>query len=286
MADIGIVINLDTRPGYTDEKAFCGMGGGGGCRNLDFFTSNVLNKIHFFRGHDIEVTLYIHMIKHVVPELWSAIKDMMDNGFIHNLAFNKDTRKFMGKSVRQYHDTMYLNALMLSRSKYIAHFDADAGAYRRDDSDIVDRLVGWIDSGQYDIVSYPSFHSPMEGPDQCLLGDPEYLWASTRFFFCRRDFIDYNEFVRCFDDEHWFAKHQGKPHRYPNVTEQILGFEAGPGRVLYPPKDLNEFMIFTWHTYHTGTVAKLGSMSYDGVYDFIMNDCGGIGGACDVNEKS
>lgn len=282
MSKIGIVINLDTRPGYTDEKAFCGMDGGGGCRSTDFFIDNVLNKIAFFRGYDIEVTLYVHVIEDVTFELWNDIKKMLDAGIIHNLAFNRDTRTFMGKQIRQYHDTMYLNALMLSRSKYVAHFDADGGAYRRDDCDIVDRLIQWVDSGQYDIISYPSFHSPMEGSGQCLAGAPEYLWASTRFFFCKREFIDYNEFVKCFDDNYWIAKHKGKPYRYPNVTEQILGFMAGPKRTLYPPKNLAEFMIFSWHQYYKDVIGTLNKKTYTEVHDFIMNKCGGINGPCDV----
>jgi len=284
MVDIGIVINLDTRPGYTDEVAYCGMHGGGGCRSIDFFTDNVLNKIHFFRGYTTEVTLYIHVIEDITIELWHSLIKMMDDKLIHNLALNRDSKLFMGKPIRQFHDTMYLNAMMLSRAKYIAHFDADSAAYRRNDCDIIDQIINWIESDQYDIVSYPTIHSPMEGPNQCLPGDPEYLWASTRFFFCKREFLNYNGFVRLFDDAYWIEQHKGKPHRYPNVTEQILGFMAGPGRVLYPPKDLNNFMIFCWHRYNRGTIGSLNEFSYDEVYDFVINRCGGINGACDVSD--
>jgi len=188
----------------------------------------------------------------------------------------------MGKSIRQWHDTMYLNAMMLSRGKYIVHFDADSAAFRRDDSDIIDRMINWIESGQYDFVSYPSVHSPMEGPEQCLEGDPEYLWASSRFFFCKRDFLNYDEFVRCLDDNYWIKRHEGKPHRYPNVTEQILGHLAGKNRVLYPPKNNEDAMIFCWHNYYTGIAGKLNEMSFDQVHDYVINQCGGINGPCDV----
>ena len=284
MVDIGVVINLDTRPGYTDKTAYCGMYGGGGCRSVDFFTDNVLNKIRFFRGYKIEVTLYVHMVEDITDEVWESLKKMMDDGLVHNLAFNRDTRVFMGGPIRQFHDTMYLNAMMLSRAKYIAHFDADSAAYRRDECDIIDQIINWVESGQYDIVSYPTVHSPMEGPNQCLPGDPEYLWASTRFFFCKREFLNYNEFVKFFDDAYWIERHEGKPHRYPNVTEQILGFMAGPERVFYPPKNLDDFMIFCWHRYNKGTIGILNELSYDEVYDFVINQCGGIGGACDVSD--
>lgn len=280
---IGIVINVDTRPGYLDNHAFCGMGGGGGCRSVDFMTDNVLNKIKFFRNYDIEVTLYVHLIQDLTYGLLAEIKDMIDQGFIHNFVINRDTKIFMGKDIRQWQDTMYLNALMLSRGEYIAHFDADSAAFRRDDSDIIDRMVAWIDSGRYDFVSYPSVHSPHEGPEQCLSGDPEYLWASSRFFFCRRDFIDYDEIVRCFDDNYWIARHSGKPHRYPNVIEQILGHLAGKDRVLYPPKNNKDAMIFCWHNYFDGIAGWLNEASYEDVYDYVMNKCGGINGPCDVN---
>lgn len=283
MSKIGIVINVDTRKGYTDEKAFCGMAGGGGCRSVDFITHNVINKIKFFRNYDCEVTLYLHRREALSSELISTINSMIDAGMIHNFVINSHTQYFMGRPIRQWHDTMYLNALMLSRAEYIAHFDADTAAYKREGCNIIERMIDWVWSGQYRIISYPSFYSPNEGPDQLKLGDPEYLWASTRFFFCRRDWLDYNEISKCFNDVYWVKRHEGKPHRYPNVMEQILGFLAGPGKVLYPPKDLESFMIFCWHTYQRGIIEKLNDMSYDEVYDFVMNKCGGIGGACDVN---
>jgi hypothetical protein len=65
--------------------------------------------------------------------------------------------------------------------------------------------------------------------------------------------------------------------------EQILGFLAGPGAIYYPPKDFEQYMVFTWHTYYNGTVAKLDSMPYDEVYRHIMEECGGIGGPCDAH---
>jgi hypothetical protein len=281
--EIGVVINVDTRPGYLNQRVMCGMHGDGGARSIDFMTDNVINKINFFRGYDIEITLYLHRVDAMPDGLMSQFNKMIDLGHIHNFVVNSNTRTFMGKPIRQWHDTMYLNAIMLSRAKYIAHFDGDTSAYRRDECDIVDRLMNWVESGEYEIVSYPSYYSPHEGPDQLLPGDPAYLWASTRFFFCRRDWFDYNKFIKCFDDGYWVEAHQGEPHRYPNVTEQILGFLAGPGKVLYPPKDLDQFMIFCWHTYLRGLIGKLNFMSYDEVNNFIMTECGGIGGPCDVN---
>lgn len=284
--EIGVVINVDTRQGYLNKRVCCGMYGSGGARSIDFMTDNVLNKIEFFRGYDIEVTVYLHRVELVDMSLILQFNNMIDLGQIHNFVINSSTRTFMGKPIRQWHDTMYLNAIMLSRGKYIAHFDGDTSAYRRDDSDFIDRLIDWVDSDKYDIVSYPTYHSPNEGPDQLKPGDPDYLWASTRFFFCKREWFDYNKFVKHFDDNHWKQEHQGKPYRYPNVTEQILGFLAGPGRVLYPPKDLNQVMIFCWHTYLRGIIGKLNDMDFEDVYNFIHDKCGGIGGACDVNYNS
>jgi len=286
MADISIVINADTRPGYLVDEAFCGMFTGGGARSIDFMTDNVMNKREFFRGHSIEVTLYIDVQETITDELMSELGKMVNEGTVNNLVFNRHTRLYAGKPIRQWHDILYLNALTLARGKYVAHFDADTGAYRRDECNIIDQLIEWVESGQYDFVSYPSVHSPNEGPYQLKPGEPDYLWASTRFFFCKRETLNYNKFVRCLDDQYWIGAHQGKPHRYPNVTEQILGFMAGAGRVLYPPKDLEQFMIFCWHRYFRGTIGKLNKMSYAQVYAFIINQCGGINGPCDVCQET
>jgi len=289
MTGIGIVINADTRPGYLDEKAYCGMATGGGCRSVDFLTDNVRNKISFFRGYDIEVTLYVDIHEPISSSLMAELHSMQDSGEIHNLILNRTSGNFMGKPLRQWHDTMYLNAMMLSRAKYMAHFDGDGGAYRRDDCDIIEQWIRMIESGEYKFISYPSAHSPNEGgiPGQNAIppgeeGGFDYLWASTRFFFCRRDIIDYNEIARCFDDHYWISKHEDRPHRYPNVMEQILGFLAGPGQVCYSPKNNEQYMIFSWHEYYRGAIKKLALKNYDEIYSFIMNDCGGINGACDV----
>ena len=283
MSTISVVMNVDTRPGYLNKRVMCGMCNGGGARSSDFMTDNVRNKIEFFRGHDIEITLYLHKVTQLSSAVANEILDMIEDGQVHNFVINSDTRQFMGKPIRQWHDTMYLNAINLARGKYIAHFDGDTSAYRRDECDIIDQMINWVDSDEYKIISYPTYYSPNEGPDQLQPGDPDYLWASTRFFFCRRDFLDYNQFAKHFDDNYWIAAHNGKPHRYPNVTEQILGFLAGPGKALYPPKDLNQYMIFSWHTYLRGIIGDLHGKPYEYVHDFIMNECGGIGGACEVN---
>ena len=285
MKKISVVINVDTRPGYLNKRVMCGMLTGGGARSVDFMTDNVLNKIEFFRGHDVEITLYLHRVTPIESGVMMQLHAMIEAGQIHNFVVNSDTQQFMGKPIRQWHDTMYLNAINLARGKYVAHFDGDTSAYRQDDCDIIERMINWVDSDQYRVISYPSYYSPHEGPDQLKPGDPEYLWASTRFFFCKRDFLNYNHFAQHFDDNYWIRAHEGKPHRYPNVTEQILGFLAGPGKVLYPPKDLSQFMIFSWHTYLRGILGDLHGKSYKEVHDFIMEECGGIGGACDVNHK-
>jgi len=288
MNPIGIVINADTRPGYLDRDAYCGMATGGGCRSADFLVDNVLNKIKFFRGYPVEVTLYIDVHEPIAPDIMLVLNEMVSTGEIHNLVLNKNTRIFMGQPLRQWHDTMYLNALMLSRGEYIAHFDADTSVWRRDDCKIIDQWIELIESGKYKIVSYPTVHSPNEGdvPGQNALPAPpggfDYLWASTRFFFCRRDFIDFARIAECFDDSRWIKMHQGRPHRYPNVMEQILGFLAGPGQVCYSPKELEKFMIFSWHKYRAGTIRDLNNMSYEDAHKFVMEACGGINGACDV----
>ena len=75
MSDIGIVINVDTRPGFQEDYVYCGMptatgvGGACGARSTDFIIANVWNKIQFFRDHDIEVTLYVDLHENL-PDLF------------------------------------------------------------------------------------------------------------------------------------------------------------------------------------------------------------------------
>ena len=227
----------------------------------------------------------------LLPEVVEKLFGMRDDGLIHNMIFNNHNRLYNGAPIRQWQDVNYLHALISCKAKYLAHFDADSSAFRRDDCTIIDQWISLIESGAYKYVSYPTFFSPNEGDvpgENALTSDGtgyDYLWTSTRFFFCKRSEIDYNRIFKCFDDEFWIQTHNGRKYRYPNVMEQILGFLAGPNRVCYSPKRLEEFMIFCWHDYYKGTIGKLNEMPYEQVYDFIMNECGGIGGACDVNQK-
>lgn len=274
---IGIVINADTRLGWDRDSSKCEMGMG--CRSADFMLDGVLNKINFFRGYDVDVTVYVDVHCELDHDTYSKLLNMFFNRKIHNLVLNRHMNRFMGQPIRQLQCTMYLNAFMMSRGYYIAHFDADAGAFRRDDCDIIERWMDWIDSGKYKYISYACDDSP----NPCQPDGYEYYWPSTRFFFCRRDQINFEQIRYCFNDAIWVEAHGGNKHRYPNCMEQILGFLAGPEKIYYPPKEFNQYMIFTWHTYYNGTARILDAMPYDKVHDHIMNECGGICGPCDVH---
>jgi hypothetical protein len=293
MSDIGIVINVDTRPGFQEDYVYCGMptatgvGGACGARSIDFITHNVYNKIQFFRGHDIEVTLYVDLHENLPNELARELNQMLCRGEIHNLIYAKHTKQFKGKYLRQWQDSLYLNACMMSRSKYLVHFDADTSCYRKDDCAIIDKWIELLE--QYKYISYPTYFSPNEGdvPGTNALPAPEggfdYLWASTRFFMCKRETLDYNRIVELFDDHVWKEAHGKRPMRYPNVFEQIIGFLAGPGQVCYSPKDIENFMVFCWHHYNVGTIPRLNKLPYNEVLNYIVNERGGIQGACDIN---
>ena len=295
MKEIGVVINADTRPGYLDAETYCSKIGGmgaNGARSVDFMVANVVNKIQFFRGYDIEVTLYIDFHTALNKQVVDIFGKFLNEGYVDNLIIAKHTDTFKGKKIRQWQDINYLHALTMSKSKYLVHFDADASAYRRDDCDIIERFKNWVDSGEYTYISYPTAFSPNEGdvpgenayPNPGQEDRPDYLWASTRFFFTKREFLNYNKFVDLLDDNYWKEAHDGKVYRYPNVTEQILGFMAGSGGVMYAPKNVQEYMIFCWHTYHQGTIDKLAPLDYDSVLKYV-EETGGVCPPCDVNEK-
>ena len=117
---IGVVVNCDTRPGYLDNETYCGKIGGmgaNGARSSDFIVSNVLNKRRFFRGYDIELTLYIDLHTAITPDVWGSLQTMVGNGAIDNLVIAKHSDIYKGRKIRQWQDINYLNALTMSKRK-------------------------------------------------------------------------------------------------------------------------------------------------------------------------
>jgi len=176
-------------------------------------------------------------------------------------------------------DLNMLNTLMLAKGKYVAHFDQDMAAFRND-SNVIEEWMQWLDEGRYEYISYPSRYSP------CPVNDPDfnYNWVSTRFFFCKREIFDHTETLKCLrSSEYLYGKYGDKKRKCPWL-EHVLGIMATPGKVFYPPMDPESYTVFSWGLYHAGVLGKLNEISYQDIVKYII-DCGGIGYPCDVRGK-
>jgi len=284
MSEIGIVINLDTRAGYLSdaEKHSAGGKNGTGVVSADYFIDGVKNKVDFFRGYDTEVTVYIDLHEMLTGDLLVRMNDLIRQGVIDNLYINRHNESF---GDMEYYPKWLclsiLNPIICTRSKYIVHFDCDTMAFRRDDCTIIDDIKGWLDSGKYDFVSYPSRWSPHADCDSGW----DYNWASTRFFFGRRDFFDYEEIKKCLESSEYLYKKYGDKYRRCPWLEHVLGIMTGSkDKVYYLPHNFNLYTIFCWIGYKKGLIKQLNDMSFDNVIKYVAH-CGGIGYPCDVRPK-
>jgi hypothetical protein len=245
---ISIVINCDTRKGFQQEttvmeKMF------EGCRSEDFLIDGVLNKQKFFEGFEIETILFVDEHEPVPQHIYEKLKEITDT-----LVIRKHTDE------PSFNDFSYVSALSLARGEYIAHFDQDCAAFRKDDSVVVG-MFRWLEDWKY--VSYPSACSPNAVHDDSF----NYKWVSTRFFMCKREAIDFTETLKCLREYEYFVE-KYKPSRVCPWTEHALGLIAN-SNVLYPPIEYNSYMIFCWASYQKGLLRGLNNMPYDAVKDFV-----------------
>jgi len=272
---ISIVINCDTRLGSEQDQSIEGTMFNG-TRSYDFLTEGVLNKVNFFRGHPIEVILFIDIHQEVpkeIQDVWKTIPNL-------TICMNKHREYFNDQLYSKWNDHNYLQALYLARGNYIAHFDQDSVCFRKDNCEVVSKWIDFLNKKTYDFISYPSRWSP--NPD---CGEWNYWWVSTRFFFCQRSSLDFTEIEKCLRDSNYlYSKYfpDSEPYRRCPWTEHILGIIAGPSKVFYPPIELDDYTIFSWNKYTQGTLKNLNNMSYNEVRRFIL-DRGGISWPCDVS---
>lgn len=264
---ISIVINCDTRPGCDAEMNTTGDHGEGslnGVRSWDFLTDGVINKLNFFQGYEVELILYIDEHEGVPKD----VQDRMDQ-ITRNLNARIVCRPHQ-RSHQRWNEMLYLEALKLATGDYVAHFDGDCAAFR---------CPSW-DPG----IFYQSLVG-MEGikfvcqPTTMSRAEHGMWWASTRFFFCRRETLNLCELEKCILDE-------GYRHSvvFSPALEHVLGRMAGgPTGVLYPPANWDDYMIFSWSRYHRELLYMLNGLPYEKVRDYIL-DCG-IHGPNDVISK-
>jgi len=240
MSRVSLVVNADTRPPKAEVGDMFD-----GTRSEDYLIDGVKNKQEFFRGHDIETILWVDEHLTISHKTYERLHDLCDRLVIskHSKAY-RSIDPFSG-----FNDVNYLQALSLARGDYIAHFDQDMAAYTSDKSH-VDNLIQGTHVHQF--ICYPSHACP-----RCV-SDPSFgshVWASTRFFLCKKEAINLTELEQAImEPETLYAKY-GHPARIMNWTEHFLGVMA-KGSVYYPILS-NNYLIFPWHKYADGTLAKL-----------------------------
>lgn len=255
---ISVVINADTRPGYLTSILGEGWGKTSlqGVRSIDFLTYGVRQKINFFRGHDIQVVLYIDKHEDISHELMAEIESIvLPCGNNSKVIFKEHNR-----TDYRWNDKIYIEALKLAEGDYVCHVDQDCNLYRRDECDIVDAYLDLLETYKY-------ICQPWNG-----VGDPMFH-ASTRFFICKRETLDFPLIEQSIYQNPLKGTHNP-------CLEFTLGILAGEGNVLYPPRDDNSYIIFSWARYFHGTLKKLNEVSYDKIKLYIdsvgihgPNDC-------------
>lgn len=242
---ISLIINADTRPASNETGAMFD-----GTRSRDYLIDGVKNKQRFFIGYETETILWVDEHEIISPSDYEILHSLCDR-----LVISRHSKRYRHiNPCSGFNDANYLQALSLARGEIIAHFDQDMAAFAGK-MDTVKRLLDLTDS--YKFVCYPSPASP-----RCV-NDPSFgrhIWASTRFFLCKKDAINLQELEQAIvEPETLYAKY-GHPPKICNWTEHFLGVMA-QGSVFYPPLS-QEFLIFPWCRYKEGTMGKLNRLLY------------------------
>ena len=271
---ISLVLNLDTRPGFLEAQSTEGLMGDG-VKSIDFFTEGIINKINFFRGFDTEVIVFIDQHEQLPDETIGFLHKAVNDNLIQSVVFSKHRTYFDGLGIFKWKDINILNALFLARGVYIAHFDMDAAAFCGDPS-VISEWIEWLDSDTYRYISYPSQWSPKAVDDPHF----DYMWASCRFFFCKRKTLQFDEITKCLlSDTYLYGKYGEKKSICPWL-EHVLGI-IDDGKVYYPPIELDRYTIFCFNHYKKGVLGELNNIPYSGVKEWI-DSRGGISYPCDM----
>jgi hypothetical protein len=263
---LSLVINCDTRKGFLDESTSIQDRGDGvlcGCRHSDLIVDSIKNKIKFFSGCELETIVVIDKHEEVPENIQIQLDEMVDKGLIAKLVIKEHDRK-----KHRWADHLYLDSLKLATYPYLAHFDQDVAAFSKYPcmGDVYDFAL----QGGYNFICQPT-----------QIEDHGMLHASTRFFLCKRDLLDFDEIEKCLDSDKYRIKKYSSTH--VPCLEHVLGVIYG--KVFYPPAMNDVFMIFSFVKYYSGLLKKLNNMPYDQVHDFVFNQSGGLHGASDFIPK-
>lgn len=241
---ISIVINADTRP-----ERFNDDGLGKGVISRDFLVEGVLNRKQFFNGFEIETIIYIDKHEEIPKEEMDWLVNNCDAVVV---------RKH--RNIPSSNDWNYQEALFMASGDIIAHFDQDTVCFTSG-KEAVQELIDFLQTYKY--VSYPSWWSPNAVDDPSF----NYRWASTRFFMCKRETIDFTELRKCILNYDYFVERY-KPSRVCPWTEHALGLMA-ESSVYYPEINHDKLSIFTWGSYYRYLLRRLNGLSYQEIKEWL-----------------
>ena len=270
---ISVVVNLDSRTGV-DGAVSEFTGHNDGTRSWDFFTAGLVNKLAFFKGHVVELIVFIDEHEPVPEHILNQVRLLADSVTIR--AHSRDYRG--AENVGYFNDLNYLRALFQASGEIIAHFDSDTAAFARNKS-TVDGLLALLD--QHKFVSYPSATSPRAVDDPSFEGR---TWASTRFFLCQREALKFDVLERALREPQWAYATYGQSARVCPWLEHFLSLTNNES-VIYPQRDDANLLVFCWSRYLSGILPALNARPFDEVADYVLNRCGSIHYPCDVHAR-
>lgn len=242
---ISVVINVDTRPENSEQGGMFN-----GVANIDFLESGILNKKLFFKGLDAEFIVFVDEHLPIPEKTLEYLRSIVDV-----LVIRKHTNE------HAFNDYNYLSALSMARGTYVAHFDQDVAAFTSS-AEPIQKMIDLLE--QYKFVSYPSIWSPVAVVDDSFQGA---MWASTRFFICKRETIQFDILRKCIEEPEWMYQTYGDSARRCNWLEHFLTKTTG-NSVFYPPLEMDKYTIFTWEKYETYTLMRLNKYSYEQIWEW------------------
>lgn len=260
---LSVIINADTRSGFQDSESNATVMFNG-CRSQDFLLDGVKNKINFFRDFpEKEVILYIDEHLPMPERVVAEIRSMVDT-----LVIRKHNKKVSNMEYcHNFNDYNYLSALFMARGEVIFHADQDTACFTHG-KESIDEMISMLDTHKF--VSYPSHWSPNAVTDPSFGG---ITWASTRFFFCKRETLKFDTLIECIKNPEWAYATFGDSPRKCHWLEHWLTKTNG-NSAYYPPLDLNKIAVFSWGNYKTGILKHLNELDYSGVRGFISDNNG------------
>ena len=260
MPRLSVVINIDTR----NQNNLFGGENLKGCVNSDYWTDGIWNKVRFFDGFpDKEIIVYIDQHNEMPEETLKYIRGLADTVVI---------RKHTAEP--SFNDWNYLRALQMASGDIVCHIDQDTACFTSSPQPIQE-MIDLLE--HHSFISYPSYWSPKPVIDDSF---GHRTWASTRFFFCKKEALKFEELKNCLIEPNWGYEKYGDSPRRLNWTEHFLTLTNNDS-CFYPPIDLDRIAIFSWGSYDSYILKRLNEFSYDQVKEFILQR-GGIEYPCDV----